>query len=69
MYASIVDCRGSGDELAVKQLADLIRKNGVAKMVYKTNQENAVKALVDDAIKQAGLSILEDDDAAPEAVP
>ena len=50
MFASIVDCKGSGDELAVKQLANFFRENGVTKMVYKTDQENAVKSYVDDAI-------------------
>ena len=38
-------------------------------MVYKTDQENAIKSYVDDAIKQAGVSILVDDDAVLEAVP
>ena len=68
-FASIVDCKRSGDELAVKRLANLFRKNGVTKMVYKTDQENAAKAFVDDSMGQAGDSILVDDDAILEAVP
>ena len=43
MFASIVDRKGSGDKLAVRQLANFFRERGVAKMVYKTDQENAVK--------------------------
>ena len=38
-------------------------------MVYKTDQENAVKASVHDAIRKAGVSILVDDKAVLEAVP
>ena len=38
-------------------------------MVYKTIQESSAKAFVDDAIKQAGVFTLEDDDAVLEAVP
>ena len=69
MFASIVDCKGSGDELAVKQLANFFRENGVTEMVCKTDQDHAVKSYVDDAIRQAGVSILVDDDAVLEAVP
>ena len=50
MFASIVDCKGSGDKLAVKQLANLFRDHSVTKMVYKTDQNNAVKSYVDDAV-------------------
>ena len=38
-------------------------------MVYKTDQDNAVNTFVDDAIRQAEMSILVDDDAVLEAVP
>ena len=38
-------------------------------MVYKTDQANEVKDFVDDAIRQAGVSISVDDDAFLEAVP
>ena len=69
MFASVVDCKGSGNELAVKQLANLFCVNGATRMVYKTDQENAIKSYVDDAIRQAGVSILVDDDAVIEAVP
>ena len=69
MFASIVDRKGSDDEPAVKQPANLFRANGVTKMVFKTDQENAVKAFVDDTIRQAGVSVLLDDDAVLEAVP
>ena len=55
MSASIVDCKGSGDELTVKNLANLFREIGETKKAYKTNQENVVKAFVDYAIKQAGF--------------
>ena len=49
MFAWVVDCKGSGDKLAVKHLANLFRDNGVTKMVYKTDEENALKSYVDDA--------------------
>ncbi len=38
-------------------------------MVYKADLENAIKSHVDDAIKQAGVSKLVDDDAVLQAVP
>ena len=38
-------------------------------MVYNTDQAHQVKAFVDDAIRQAGVSILVDDDAVLENVP
>ena len=38
-------------------------------MVYKTDQESAVKSFGDDAVRQAEVSILVDDDAVLEAVP
>ena len=69
MFASVADCKGSDDELAVKQLANLFREKGVTKMVYKTDQDNALKSYVDDAITQAGVSISVEDDAVLEAVP
>ena len=53
----------------MKQLANLFRENGVTKMVYKTDEENAIKSCVDDAVRQSGVSILVDDDAVLGAVP
>ena len=64
-----MDEKGANDELAVKLLTNYFKENGVKKLVYKSDQENAVKSYIDEALKQAGATGEVDNDAVLAAVP
>lgn len=67
--ASVVSKKGAGDEIAVRLLADFFKETGVVKLVYKSDQEPAIKSYLDAALKQVGAASLEDDDLVMFAVP
>ena len=69
VFGTVVAEKGIGDEHAVKLLADFFRENGVVKMVYKSDQESALKAFVDAALRQIGGHAKEDDDLVTCVVP
>ena len=69
VYGAIVTEKGTGDELAVKLLANFFKENGRVNLVYKSDQESALKAFVDAALKQIGGTSKEDDDLVTCAVP
>ena len=39
-FASVVDEKGAGDEIAVKLLANFFKENGITKLVCKSDQES-----------------------------
>ena len=69
MFATVVSEKGVNDDLAIKQLGIFFKENGVRNLVYKSDQENSLKACIDEAIRSVGGTATEDDDAVLCAVP
>ena len=69
MFATVVSEKGVNDDLAIKQLGIFFKENGVRNMVYKSDQENSLKACIDEAVRSVGGTATEDDDAVLCAVP
>ena len=69
IFASVVSEKGSGDETAVRLLADFFKETGVVKLVYKSDQEPAIKSYLDAALKQVGAASVMDDDLVICAIP
>ena len=51
-FACVVDMKGV-DGYAIARLAEFIKGSGLTKFVYKTDQENAIKALSEQSVKEA----------------
>ena len=51
VFASVCDTKGR-DELAIDRLASFIKESGVARLVYKTDQEPAINVVADEAVEQ-----------------
>ena len=54
VLATVCDAKGVHDELAIARLTNFVKEAGFAKLVYKSDQENAITAMVEAAIRQAG---------------
>ena len=55
VMATVIDAKGM-DYFAVQQVADFIRECGLTRFVWKSDQEKAVRALVEEAVKRSGRS-------------
>ena len=69
ILACVLDGKGL-DELAVNRIAAFIRECGLTKFVWKSDQERALRALMEEAIKRSGRSgSMDPVIAVPEASP
>ena len=50
--ACVLDAKGT-DQLAINKVADLIRDCGLTRFVWKSDQERAIRALMEEAIKRS----------------
>ena len=48
VFATVCDSKGV-DEPAVLRLSNFLRESGVSKLVYKTDQESAIKVMIEEA--------------------
>ena len=69
MFATVVSEKGINDDIAIKQLGTFFKENGVRNLVYKSDQENSLKACIDEAIRSVGGTAVEADDAVLCAIP
>ena len=58
VFASGCDAKGPDDPVT-HRLADFLKASGVSKMVYKSDQEPALKATIEQALKQVGRTGIE----------
>ena len=66
IFASICDKKGADDPV-VKRLANFIKESGLSKMVYKTDQESALRSTIEEALRRTGRSgVFESFEAVPE---
>ena len=66
IFASACDQKGADDPV-VKRLSNFIKESGLSKMVYKTDQESALRSTIEEALRRTGRSgVFESFDAVPE---
>ena len=66
IFASACDQKGADDPV-VTRLSHLIKESGLSKMVYKTDQESALRSTIEEALRRTGRSsTFETFEAAPE---
>ena len=53
MFACVVDVKGT-DEYAVRRMVDFIKESGLTNFVYKNDKENAIIALMEEAVRRSG---------------
>ena len=56
VFATVVDPKGSQDDLAVSRLTAFIKETGYSQLVYKSDQESAITKMTDAAIRGSGRS-------------
>ena len=67
LFASACDQKGADDEV-VSRLAAFFKSAGIPKLVYKTDQESALRSTIEEALKSVGRSgRFESFEAVPEA--
>ena len=54
VLATVVDAKGLADERTISRLTTFIKESGVPKIVFKSDQENAISAMTEAAIRRAG---------------
>ena len=54
-FATACDVKGPTDE-AVNRLVTFLKETGITKLIYKTDQESALKATIEEALKRTGRS-------------
>ena len=66
IFASACDQKGADDPV-VKRLSNFIKESGISKMVYKTDQESALRSTIEEALRRTGRSgVFESFEAVPE---
>ena len=66
IFASACDQKGADDPV-VKRLSNFIKDSGISKMVYKTDQESALRSTIEEALRRTGRSgVFESFEAVPE---
>ena len=66
IFASACEQKGADDPV-VKRLSNFIKESGIWKMVYKTDQESALRSTIEEALRRTGRSgVFESFEAVPE---
>ena len=66
VFATVCDSKGI-DEPAINRLSTFLKESGISKLVYKTDQESAIKSMIDEALRRTGKSgVFESFEAVPE---
>ena len=62
VLATVCDAKGVQDEMAIARLTTFVKETGFAKLVYKSDQENAITAMIEAAIRHAGRTGVPEDE-------
>ena len=55
LFAVVCECKGAGDAYAVSRLCQFLRECGVKDLVYKSDQEASIIALVNEVLRRSQL--------------
>ena len=61
VLATVCDTKGPKDERALARLTTFIKESGYPRLVYKSDQERAIAAMIEEALRQAGRTGVPED--------
>ena len=61
VFATVCDTKGTEDVSAVSRLTNFIKASGVPKLVYKSDQENSITKMTEEALRRSGRTGVPED--------
>ena len=61
VLVTVCDTKGPKDERALARLTTFIKESGYPRLVYKSDQERAIAAMIEEALRQAGRTGVPED--------